>query len=189
MTGQNSPIFTAGLPEPCNSSSQTPASDGYNISSRIIRLQEPALSLFPPIETFLSRMTVPTLNSPSNHIACEMPPANPHLPLVDPLFCQIWSRDLPRRPSEADNLLDFYATTASLDRRSLFANLGSTISSFPDYQTYNEEVSGFKSLLFADSDDWPTNFEPNSPENLGICVSDEQRYLCAFFPQPSLQHH
>jgi hypothetical protein len=159
-----------------------------NISGRITRPREPGLTLFPPIETFFSRMTVPTLNPPSNHIACEMPPANPLLPSVDPLFCQIWSRDLSRGPSEAESLLDIYATTASLDRRSLFANLGDTVSSFPVCETYNGEPSGFKSLLFADSDDWPTNFGPNFPENPGICVSDGQRYLCASHSQPSLQH-
>ena len=120
----------------------------------------------------------PTLNPPSNHIDCEMPHANPHLPSEELLFCQIWSRDISRGANEAESMLDIYATTASSDRGNFFTNLGGTVSSFPDDGTsYNWEASGSENWLFAEFDDGQTNFQPDFPEHPGFYSADGQWYL------------
>jgi hypothetical protein len=107
MTGQNYPFFTAEMQQPSNSSSQTsanddgynnqtsvsheynsssqtPARDGYNSSGGITGPQERELADFVPIERYFGR--VPILNPPSNHIDCETPHANPHLRLEERPF-------------------------------------------------------------------------------------------------------
>jgi len=120
----------------------------------------------------------PTLNPPSNHIHCEMPHANPHLPSEEPLFCQTWSRDISRGPNEAEGMLNIHATTASSDRGNFCTNLGGTISSFPDYGTsYNWEASGSENWLLADSNSQQINFQPDFPEHPEFYSADGQWYL------------
>jgi hypothetical protein len=173
---------------PCSSSSQTSASDGYNSSGGITGPEDRELVLFNPIERYFGR--APILNPPSNHIDCETPYANSHLRLEEPLLFRIWSRDISRGAGEVDDMLDIYATTASLDRRSLFANLGDTISSFADYgmRSGSGEASGSQPWPFAVSDNWQPNFEPDFPENAAIYAPDEQWSLCDSCSQSSLQH-
>ena len=191
MTGQHYPIFTAEMQQPCNSSSQMSASDGYNISNQtqvsdeyddqasardgynssggITGPQDRELVLFIPIERYFGR--APILIPPSNHIDCETPHANPHLRLEEPLFFRTWSRDISRGPNEAEGMLDIYATTASSD-------IGGNISSFPDYErSYNLDASGSEDWLLADSNGQQINFQPDFPEHPEFYSADGQWYL------------
>jgi hypothetical protein len=80
-------------------------------------------------------------------------------------------------------MLDIYATTASSDGRNFFANLGSTVLSFPEYKTYNGEASGSENGPFRESDNQHTNFEPNFPEYIDFDTTDGQWYLCGSHSQ------
>ena len=113
---------------------------------------------------------------------------NSGLPLVEPFAFRNRSRDVMQGSWDGDGMLPASATTDLSDGGDFSANLGSTVSSFLGLDTYNGDVSGCENLLFAASNDWQPNVQPDFPEHNDTYATEEQWYMYGFCSQFSGQH-